>query len=114
VRGDYYRGMNFNNLILTRTDPQINFNWGDPGSPDPAVPVDQFSVRWTGEVEAGFTETYTFYPAPMMVHVCGLMASSLLISGSIRVQPNSVEALTWSPAIPTAWLWSTMRMAAAP
>jgi len=61
VRGDYYRGMNFNNLILTRTDPQINFNWGDPGSPDPAVPVDQFSVRWTGEVEAGFTETYTFY-----------------------------------------------------
>jgi hypothetical protein len=61
VRGDYYRGMNFENHVLTRTDPQIDFNWGDPGGPDPAVGNDQFSARWTGEVEAAFTETYTFY-----------------------------------------------------
>jgi hypothetical protein len=62
VRADYYQGMNFENLALTRTDPQINFNWGDPGGPDPALGDDNFSVRWTGEVEAVFTETYTFYP----------------------------------------------------
>jgi hypothetical protein len=62
IRGDYYKGMNFENFVLTRTDPQINFNWGDPGGPDPAVGDDNFSVRWTGEVEAAFTETYTFYP----------------------------------------------------
>ena len=62
VRADYYKGMNFENFVLTRTDPQINFNWGDPGGPDPAVGNDNFSVRWTGEVEAAFTETYTFYP----------------------------------------------------
>jgi len=62
LRADYYKGMNFENLALTRTDPQINFNWGDPGGPDPAVGDDNFSVRWTGEVEAAFTETYTFYP----------------------------------------------------
>jgi hypothetical protein len=61
VKGQYYRGMNFENLVLTRIDPQIDFNWGDPGSPDPVVGDDQFSARWTGEVEAGFTETYTFY-----------------------------------------------------
>jgi hypothetical protein len=61
VRGDYYRGMNFENHVLTRTDPDIDFNWGDPGGPDPAVGNDQFSARWTGEVEAAFTETYTFY-----------------------------------------------------
>ncbi|MFB0554042.1 MAG: PA14 domain-containing protein [Phycisphaerae bacterium] len=61
VRADYYTGMNFENLVLTRTDPQINFNWGDPGGPDPAVGDDNFSVQWTGEVEAAFTETYTFY-----------------------------------------------------
>jgi len=29
VRADYYTGMNFETLALTRTDPQINFNWGD-------------------------------------------------------------------------------------
>jgi hypothetical protein len=45
---------------MTRIDPQINFNWGS-GAPDPAVGEDNFSVRWTGEVEAAFTETYTFY-----------------------------------------------------
>ena len=61
VKGQYYNGMNFENLVLTRIDPEINFNWGDPGSPDPSVNVDQFSARWTGEVEAEFTETYTFY-----------------------------------------------------
>jgi hypothetical protein len=62
LRADYYKGMNFETLALTRTDPEINFNWGDPGGPDPAVGDDNFSARWTGEVEAAFTETYTFYP----------------------------------------------------
>jgi hypothetical protein len=61
IRADYYKGMNFDNFVLSRVDPQINFNWGDPGGPDPAVGDDNFSARWTGEVEAGFTETYTFY-----------------------------------------------------
>jgi hypothetical protein len=63
IRGDYYRGMNFETHVLTRTDNEINFNWGDPGGPDPLVGDDQFSCRWTGEVEAAFTETYTFYAA---------------------------------------------------
>ncbi len=62
LRADYYEGAELRNLILTRTDPQINFNWGDPGGPDPALGDDDFSARWTGEVEAGYTETYTFYP----------------------------------------------------
>ena len=75
VRGDYYHwndptfvggggnpgpGQAFTTFVLTRTDPQINFSWGN-GSPDPTVNVDNFSARWTGEVEAAFTETYTFY-----------------------------------------------------
>ncbi len=60
VRGDYYKGTAFGAHVLTRTDPQINFNWGD-AAPDPVVGADSFSVRWTGEVEAAFTETYTFY-----------------------------------------------------
>jgi len=62
LRADYYEGTDFRTLVLTRTDPQINFNWGDPGGPDPAVGDDDFSARWTGEVEAAYTETYIFYP----------------------------------------------------
>ncbi len=61
VRADYFTGMNFENLVLNRVDPQIDFNWGDPGGPDPSVGDDNFSVRWSGQVEAAFTETYTFY-----------------------------------------------------
>jgi hypothetical protein len=60
VKGNYYKGTDLRNLVLTRTDPQINFSWGE-GSPDPLVDVDYFSARWTGEVEAAYTETYTFY-----------------------------------------------------
>ncbi len=32
--------------ILTKTDPSINFTWNN-GSPDPLIPVDNFSARWT-------------------------------------------------------------------
>jgi len=60
LKGSYYKGMEFSNLVLTRMDPQIDFNWGT-GQPDPLVDANQFSVRWVGQVEAAFTETYTFY-----------------------------------------------------
>jgi len=62
LRADYYKGTDFNTFVLTRTDPQIDFTWRDPDGPDPAVGDNDFSIRWTGEVEAGYTETYTFYP----------------------------------------------------
>ncbi|MCL5667019.1 MAG: PA14 domain-containing protein [Patescibacteria group bacterium] len=45
--GCYYSGANFNNLVLSRTDNNINFAWNN-GSPDPKVPADQFSARWEG------------------------------------------------------------------
>jgi hypothetical protein len=60
VRADYYRGMNFSNPVLTRIDPEINFDWAET-APDEAVGEDNFSIRWTGEVGAPLTETYTFY-----------------------------------------------------
>ncbi|MHC4432874.1 MAG: PA14 domain-containing protein [Planctomycetota bacterium] len=60
VKGEYFKGVSFNSRVLTRTDPQIDFNWGS-GEPDQIVGADNFSVRWTGEVEAAFSETYTFY-----------------------------------------------------
>jgi hypothetical protein len=63
VQGEYYHWTDlswpFNTLVLTRTDPQIDFVFSN--SPDPNVNDDNFSARWIGQVEAGFTETYTFY-----------------------------------------------------
>ena len=60
LRGDYYTGQNYDDFVLTRIDPQIDFGWGDT-SPDVAIGSNNFSVRWTGDVSAQFTETYTFY-----------------------------------------------------
>ena len=60
LRGDYYTGENFDKFVLTRIDPQVDFPWGDT-APDEAVGANNFSVRWTGDVSAQFTETYSFY-----------------------------------------------------
>ncbi|MHC4431833.1 MAG: LamG-like jellyroll fold domain-containing protein, partial [Planctomycetota bacterium] len=61
VKGQYFQGMSPGGIpLVTRTDPQIDFSWGN-GGPDPVVGEDNFSAIWTGEVEAAFTETYTFY-----------------------------------------------------
>ena len=59
------KGTYFNNKtltgdpVLTRTDGTVDFAWG--GAPDPALPADNFSVRWTGSVLADYSGTYTFY-----------------------------------------------------
>jgi hypothetical protein len=60
LTGQYFKDQTLTNLALTRTDRTVNFNWGS-GSPDPSIPADHFSARWTGQVQAQFSETYTFY-----------------------------------------------------
>ncbi|GEM84827.1 NPCBM/NEW2 domain-containing protein [Meiothermus hypogaeus] len=59
LSGRYYDNIDFTGTSFTRTDATINFNWGT-GSPDPRIGPDTFSVRWTGQLEARFSETYTF------------------------------------------------------
>jgi glucose/arabinose dehydrogenase len=57
--GQYYDNINFTDLKFTRTDPTLDFNWGR-GAPASSMAADTFSVRWTGQVEARYSETYTF------------------------------------------------------
>jgi hypothetical protein len=59
LRADIYDNMDFTGTTLTRIDPTVNFDWGT-GSPDPAIGVDSFSVRWTGMVQPRYTDLYTF------------------------------------------------------
>jgi hypothetical protein len=59
LKGEYFDNTDFSALQLTRTDATVNFDWGS-GSPSPAIGPDSFSVRWTGQVQAQFSETYTF------------------------------------------------------
>ena len=59
LKGEYYDNMDFTNLKVTRTDAQVNFDWGT-GSPDPSIGADTFSVRWSGLLLVPETGTYTF------------------------------------------------------
>jgi hypothetical protein len=60
LKGEYFSGMNFNTLVLTRVDNTVNFDWGN-GSPHSSVPSNNFSVRWTGFITISAPGTYTFW-----------------------------------------------------
>lgn len=51
---------NWANMVYTRIDPTIDFNWGS-GSPNANIPVDNFHARWTGKVYPPYPGNYTFY-----------------------------------------------------
>jgi hypothetical protein len=53
--GKYFKGMELAGApALQRVDAQVNFDWGD-GSPAEGFPADQFSVRWSGQLQAPAT-----------------------------------------------------------
>jgi len=61
LKGDYFANMNLGGaLALSQVDPVVQFDWGEhapTGLPSP----DYFSIRWTGEIQAKYTEPCTFY-----------------------------------------------------
>ncbi len=61
LAAQYWTNTSFSGTpAVTRTDPTLNFAWRFQGSPDPSIPADNFSARWTGSVQAPYSDTYTF------------------------------------------------------
>ena len=60
LTGEYFQRRDLTSLVLTRVDPSVDFNWGS-GSPAAGIGTDDFSIRWTGQVEPRYSEQYTFY-----------------------------------------------------
>lgn len=58
--GEYYSGKNFNNLVFSRIDQKIDFNWG-LNQPDTRLTADNFSVRWTGSITPTLSGVYNFF-----------------------------------------------------
>jgi glucose/arabinose dehydrogenase len=92
LRGEYFDNVGFTGLVLTRTDATVNFDWGT-GSPDLNIGTDTFSVRWTGQVEAPSTGTYTFYTTTD--DGVRLFVNNQLIIDKYVIQPST----EWSGAI---------------
>ncbi len=60
VKAEYFDNLDLaGEPIFTRVDDVIDFDWGQE-SPDPLLDVDDFSARWTAELEVPATDTYTF------------------------------------------------------
>lgn len=61
LRAEYFNNRNLTGSpALTRTDATVDFDWGNGSPAAGTVPVDNYSVRWTGQVEAPATGNYTF------------------------------------------------------
>ncbi len=58
-RGEYFANPNLSGApVVVRNDEDINFNWAS-GSPDPRIPPDNFSARWTRSLQFN-AGTYRF------------------------------------------------------
>ncbi len=60
LTGVYYNNIDFTGTRVQRVDPTVNFDWGT-GAPAPGIGADTFSVRWIGQVQPRYSQTYTFY-----------------------------------------------------
>jgi plastocyanin len=57
--GKYNRRLDTNTIVVTTSDPTINFDW-NAGKPKRGLPADNFFVRWEGTVLPEFSERYRF------------------------------------------------------
>jgi hypothetical protein len=58
LTGQYFHNADFTGLAVERTEA-VAFSWGT-AAPAPGMDGNSFTVRWTGQVEAEFTEAYAF------------------------------------------------------
>lgn len=61
LTGEYYLGRDFEKLLFTRSDPDIDFDWLNATPDLKQMPANSaYSVRWTGLIQPRYSETYTF------------------------------------------------------
>jgi hypothetical protein len=61
VRGEYFADANFQDLRTNRIDSTVHFVWSGSAPPVEGLPANNFSVRWTGELEPKYSEPYIFH-----------------------------------------------------
>ena len=60
VRAEYFDNSDFTGKLVNRTDSTIDWDFG-ANSPDPGLGADNFSARWTGQLQAAVSGPHTFY-----------------------------------------------------
>jgi hypothetical protein len=61
LKGEYFNNVSLSGIpVLTRIDPNVNFNWGAEG-PGTPLPENGWSARWTADLIIFAPDTYTFF-----------------------------------------------------
>jgi hypothetical protein len=93
LKGEYFDNMTLEGPpVVTRLDPQVDFAWGED-SPAPEIAPDQFSVRWTGQVEAPATADVTF-------HTLSDDGIRLWVNDQLLVDNWTDHGPTWDDSVP--------------
>ena len=91
LKGEYFDNMDFTNLKLTRTDAQVNFDWGT-GSPHASVGADTFSVRWAAAVGPGNGD--------VPFSTLNSDGVRLYLNGQLVIDDNVDQTTSWKDGIP--------------
>jgi hypothetical protein len=59
LKAEYFADTELTSIKMIRTDATVDFNWAELG-PDPLVGPNNWSARWTGQIQPQFSQTYTF------------------------------------------------------
>lgn len=60
LKGDYFSDAEFQNLVTTKTDGDIDFDWNKSAPVKGVDAASPYSIRWTGQIQPLFSGTYTF------------------------------------------------------
>jgi hypothetical protein len=115
LAASYYRSIDFTGPAIGRIDPNINFDWSTR-APLPDIPVDNFSVRWTGEILALASEPHRFTAQAddkIRVYLDGKKiisrsnGSATLPLEAGRRYPITVEFIEFGKAASARLLWTS-------
>lgn len=99
----YFNAVDLTDFSFSRIDPEIDFDWGASGSPDPRIEPGTFSARWVGRIQPLYAQTYTFYVTSsdgVRLYVDGTLVvnnwtdhSSTVNSGTIALEAQTMYAV---------------------
>lgn len=61
LSGAYFNNQDLTGTAVLRRDPTVNFTWAEATAPISGVAAGTYSIRWAGQVQAQYSQTYTFF-----------------------------------------------------
>ena len=98
LKGEYFNNVSLSGTpVLTRIDPEVNFNWAATG-PGAPLPDNGWSARWTADLITSIADTFTF---------------SVNSEGGTRLWIDGKKVIdVWASWVPTKYASQPTRLAA--